>query len=155
MIQRNTRQRQIILEELRKLDTHPSASDVYECVRQQLPRISLGTVYRNLETLVRNGMIRKVDNGGGQARFDGRTEPHFHIRCVNCDHLTDLPITDSTLAGAVSADTVQDHLILGVNIEYAGICPVCREQITPEQRARLWGEWGPSRSRKTDDRPQI
>ncbi|MBW2706713.1 MAG: transcriptional repressor, partial [Deltaproteobacteria bacterium] len=46
-----TRQRQVILEELRKVDTHPSADEVYEMVRKRLPRISLGTVYRNLEIL--------------------------------------------------------------------------------------------------------
>ena len=53
-----TRQRMIILEELRKVDTHPSADEVYEMVRKRLPRISLGTVYRNLEILSKTGEIQ-------------------------------------------------------------------------------------------------
>jgi Fur family transcriptional regulator, peroxide stress response regulator len=153
MVQRNTKQRQVILEELRKVDNHPSASEVYELVRLRLPRISLGTVYRNLETLVRSGKIHKVESGGGQARFDGKTEAHFHIRCVSCDSLTDVPVSKSTLTVASSTETLQEHLILGVNAEYAGICPVCRDQISPDDRARLWREWGSAPPRKPEDQP--
>ena len=55
---RITKQRQVILEELRKLNTHPSADEIYKVVRRRLPRISLGTVYRNLEVLVQMGEIQ-------------------------------------------------------------------------------------------------
>ncbi|MGC8659306.1 MAG: Fur family transcriptional regulator, partial [Desulfomonilaceae bacterium] len=55
---RQTSQRRIILEELAKLKTHPTANEVYEVVRKRLPKISLGTVYRNLELLSESGSIR-------------------------------------------------------------------------------------------------
>ena len=58
---RMTRQRGIILEELRKINTHPSADEIYERVRKHLPRISLGTVYRNLEILSELGEIQKLE----------------------------------------------------------------------------------------------
>ena len=57
---RMTRQRKVILEELCKVDTHPSADEVYALVRKRLPRISLGTVYRNLEILAESGDIQKT-----------------------------------------------------------------------------------------------
>ena len=57
---RMTRQREVILEELRKVNTHPSADEIYEMVRKRLPRISLGTVYRNLEILSKSGDIKKL-----------------------------------------------------------------------------------------------
>ncbi len=63
---RNTRQRRLILEELRKLKTHPTAASLYAIVRRRMPKISLGTVYRNLELLNQMGMIRKLDFSGGR-----------------------------------------------------------------------------------------
>jgi len=72
---RMTRQRRIILEELRKVDSHPTADEVYEMVRRQLPRISLGTVYRNLEILSREGLIQKVVLGARRRGSTERREP--------------------------------------------------------------------------------
>ena len=69
--QRNTRQREVILEELRKLRSHPTAPVLYEIVRRRLPRISLGTVYRNLELLAKSGVVRKLELSDSEARFDG------------------------------------------------------------------------------------
>jgi Fur family ferric uptake transcriptional regulator len=86
-----TRQRQIILEELRKADTHPSADEVYETVRKRLPRISLGTVYRNLEILSELGEIQKLELGGDLKRFDRKPNKHYHIRCMNCGRVDDAP----------------------------------------------------------------
>ncbi|MCJ7604005.1 MAG: transcriptional repressor, partial [Desulfobulbaceae bacterium] len=68
---RMTKQRQVILEELRKVKTHPTADDMYQMLRKKMPKISLGTVYRNLEILSESGIIQKLDVGGTQKRFDG------------------------------------------------------------------------------------
>ncbi len=57
---RITRQRRVILEELRRVNNHPSADEIYEIVRRRMPRISLGTVYRNLEMLTELGEIQKT-----------------------------------------------------------------------------------------------
>jgi Fur family ferric uptake transcriptional regulator len=67
-----TRQRKVILEELRNVDTHPSADEIYEMVRKRLPHISLGTVYRNLEILSETGAIQKLELGCAQKKFDGK-----------------------------------------------------------------------------------
>ena len=87
-----TRQRRVILEELRKVNTHPSADEIYEIVRKRLPRISLGTVYRNLEILSEYGDIQKLEPGCSLKRFDGNPNEHCHIRCVSCDRIADAPM---------------------------------------------------------------
>ena len=74
--QRNTPQRKVILEELQKAASHPTAAELYEIVRRRLPRISLGTVYRNLELLSESGLIRKLSMGSAEARFDGDLEDY-------------------------------------------------------------------------------
>ena len=70
---RNTRQRRIILEELRGVKSHPTAVEIFERVRRRLPKISLGTVYRNLDLLTRLGMIQKLEWSAGEARFETMT----------------------------------------------------------------------------------
>jgi len=69
-----TKQRRVIVEELKKLKTHPTATLIYELVRKRLPRISLGTVYRNLDLLAEAGIIQKLETAGTQKRFDGTVE---------------------------------------------------------------------------------
>jgi Fur family ferric uptake transcriptional regulator len=78
---RRTPQREILLEELAKTNSHPTACELYDIVRRRLPRIGLGTVYRNLELMAESGMIVKLEVGGVQKRFDADTTPHYHIRC--------------------------------------------------------------------------
>ena len=119
---RMTRQRQVILEELRKVDTHPSADEVYEMVRKRLPRISLGTVYRNLEMLSQNGEIRKLELGGSLKRFDGIAANHHHIRCIHCDRVVDAP-KDFDVTINLDLKDATDFKILGHRLELTGICP--------------------------------
>ena len=119
-----TRQRKVILEELRKLNTHPSADEIYEVVRHRLPRISLGTVYRNLEVLSELGEIQKLELSGLLKRFDWNTKKHYHIRCVRCSRVDDAPIAplnqlDNELYGATVFE------IIGHNLEFTGLCPEC------------------------------
>ena len=78
---RMTNQRRIILEELRKVDTHPTVDELYTIVKARMPHISLGTVYRNLDLLAEMGEVLKMDSAGNMRRFDGRVEPHRHVRC--------------------------------------------------------------------------
>ena len=127
---RMTRQRKGILEELRKCDTHPSADEIFSRVRRRMPRISLGTVYRNLEILSELGEIQTIEMAGSLKRFDGIAENHYHIRCLICDRLVDAPLAVSeTLENAVQAQT--DVSICGHKLEFAGICPNCRRHQVP------------------------
>ena len=123
---RNTRQRQVILEELHKLTCHPTAVGLYEIVRLRLPRISLGTVYRNLDRLAQRGEIRKLELAGTQARFDGNLQPHDHVRCVECGRVDDVDDVPLDLCGAERKDW-GGYEILGRRLEFYGICPSCQK----------------------------
>ena len=123
---RMTRQRRVILEELKKVCTHPTADVVYQIVRRRLPEISLGTVYRNLEILSENGMIRKLELGGTRRRYDGNTEMHHHIRCVRCGKVEDLPTGFSPIAKGALCENC-GYEILDYRLELVGLCPKCRQ----------------------------
>jgi Fe2+ or Zn2+ uptake regulation protein len=137
---RMTRQRRMILEELRKLDFHPSADEVYALVRKRLPRISLGTIYRNLETLSELGEIQKLEFGGTIKRFDGYSEPHYHIRCNLCDCIDDAPMSLlRDIEDRVSS--VTDYRIIGHRLEFIGLCPECaKHMISPGLKKLLQDE---------------
>jgi Fur family ferric uptake transcriptional regulator len=122
-----TRQREVILEEIRKINAHPTADEVYERARRRLPRISLGTVYRNLETLSEWGLIQKLELGGTQKRFDGNVENHYHIRCMRCDSVKDVSMEPLT-SYENAIRRVSDYEIIGSRLEFIGLCPQCKEK---------------------------
>lgn len=123
---RLTQQRQIILDELRKAKSHPTADEIYQQVRRRLPKISLGTVYRNLDLLSTCGMIKAVPLGSGQQkRFDGDTKPHYHLRCLRCGRVVDAPLKPViSIHHAMGA--VEDCEVIGHHFEFTGLCPQCK-----------------------------
>ena len=123
---RLTTQRQIILEELSKVKTHPTASELYDMVRKRLPRIGLGTVYRNLELMAESGMILKIEVGGTQKRFDATTDEHYHIRCSCCGKVDDIdvPVVKELVAQAAASSA---YRIQGHHVEFTGICADCQK----------------------------
>jgi Fur family transcriptional regulator, ferric uptake regulator len=124
---RLTTQRQIILEELGKVTSHPTANEVYDMVRKRLPRIGLGTVYRNLELLAESGVILKLEVGGTQKRFDATVAPHYHIRCAQCGKVDDIeiPVQEQIEEAAHKASNYE---ILGHHIEFSGVCSSCQNK---------------------------
>lgn len=123
---RNTRQRQVVLEELSRLRSHPTAAELYEIVRARLPLVSLGTIYRNLDILQETGQaVRLAGTNGTEARFDGRTDPHMHFQCRICNSLRDLDTIMPLLDEYVGA-TMEGHHIEGYNLILRGICQSCR-----------------------------
>ncbi|OGR05167.1 MAG: transcriptional repressor [Deltaproteobacteria bacterium RIFOXYD12_FULL_50_9] len=122
---RMTKQRQIILEELKKVTSHPTADEVYQMVRRRMPKISLGTVYRNLEILAGLGHIQKLSVGGTQKRFDGDISLHSHIRCRDCGRVADLNLK---LESHIETEAARftDFVVLGHHLEFIGICPECQ-----------------------------
>jgi Fur family transcriptional regulator, peroxide stress response regulator len=122
--QRFTEQRAAVYRYLRGTDQHPSADDVFTSVRQVIPDISLATVYKSLETLVSCGLAAKLTYGDGSARYDGRTDPHPHARCLSCGAVLDLP-------GRLDSDALSrlGHLpgftVEGYRVEVVGVCAAC------------------------------
>ncbi len=124
---RLTTQRQIILEELGKVTSHPTANEVYDMVRKRLPRIGLGTVYRNLELMSETGIILKLEVGGTQKRFDATVDPHYHIRCLSCGKVDDIEIPVMEDINKTAAD-ISKYQVLGHHIEFSGVCSECNDK---------------------------
>ena len=122
---RSTRQRRVILAELRSARTHPTAAELHRQVRKRLPRISLGTVYRNLEVLCEDGLARKLFLAGADARYDGLTDAHDHLRCTGCGTLQDFPGGSRDVRPALPREAA-GFLIQGYRLEYHGLCAACR-----------------------------
>ena len=121
---RMTKQRQIILEELANLKSHPTAAELCMLVRKKLPHISLGTVYRNLDILSKRGDINKIDVGGEEKRFDATTDNHYHLRCLTCGRVEDveLPVFDGLEKQVANLCQAK---VLGHNLEFVGYCKHC------------------------------
>jgi len=124
---RNTHQRQVILEELQSVKTHPTADELYAMVRQRMPRISLATVYRNLEWMAAEGIVQKIEVGGRQKRYDGTTAEHAHIRCVVCGRVADVALHQQKSADHRIEDAC-GYKVFGCRLEFRGLCPACQEQ---------------------------
>ncbi len=123
-LRRNTPQRIVILEELCASKEHPTAAELFALVRKKLPRVSLGTIYRNLEVLHEDGYVRKLEGGGTEARFDGTITPHYHVRCTSCGCVRDLPATSGDNIVPRPRDTA-GFRIDGHRLEFFGQCPAC------------------------------
>jgi Fur family ferric uptake transcriptional regulator len=123
---RLSRQREAILAELCKVKTHPTADEVYDMVRKVIPRISLGTVYRNLDFLSSQGIVLRLGGAGTQKRFDGNPVPHPHLRCSVCGRVDDL---EHPLAlPEIPAEHALGYTGLRCDVEFVGVCPICAER---------------------------
>ena len=121
-----SRQRQAIVDYLCSTKEHPTAETVYTHVREKYPKVSLGTVYRNLNLLAEEGQILRLTCGDGSDRFDGNPEPHYHFLCKGCGRVIDLMLEPmghiDVLAGAGFDGEVEGHTVL-----FHGKCSNCKK----------------------------
>lgn len=124
---RQSKHRDHILELLRSTDTHPTADWVYEQIKKDFPRLSLGTVYRNLTVLIDMGLVKKIHYGSTYDRFEANTEPHYHLICESCGKIFDfdMPVTNDLNAQAnqLTGFTVRYH-----KLEFFGVCGNCKRK---------------------------
>lgn len=121
---RNTKQRRIILEELRKVTSHPTAYELFKMVKRKLPSIGFGTVYRNLSLLKNQGKILELNCGKYCSHYDGSTDIHYHFFCLKCERVFDVEIpTFKDLDKKVGRKT--DFKIKYHRIDFYGYCKGC------------------------------
>jgi Fe2+ or Zn2+ uptake regulation protein len=120
-----TRQRAAVFEYLRQVHHHPTAEEVFVAVKRELPKISLATVYKNLEALVACGAASKLAFGDSAARYEIRTDPHYHSRCLKCGQITDInPAAGKELLKLIKPPggfTIRDY-----RVELLGYCKSCK-----------------------------
>ena len=128
MPQRFSQQRERIYQAVLESRAHPTAEMVYQQLKPEMPRLSLGTVYRNLQQMAREGRLAELD--GPVARFDAVTRPHTHFHCRSCGALLDLESVpyDEALDRTAAA---RGYQVAGHSLIFTGACPRCAEQEHP------------------------
>jgi Fe2+ or Zn2+ uptake regulation protein len=120
-----TRQRAAVFDYLNRARHHPTAEEVFLAVKQEVPKISLATVYKNLEALVSCGAAAKLTYGDAATRYDIRTDHHYHSRCLTCGRITDIdPAAGGRLLKLIKPPVgfkVEDH-----RVELLGRCKNCQ-----------------------------
>ena len=125
---RRSRQRDRILSALQGATDHPTASEVYDRLKPEFPSLSLGNVYRNLNILVEQGVVERIQSGSTFDRFEARKSAHFHFVCTSCGKIIDVdppPQIHETLDRLVHAQIGRRpkwH-----RVEYYGVCAECEE----------------------------
>ena len=122
---RETKQRRVVYETIKQTHSHPTADWIFEKVRSKLPKVSLGTVYRNLNVLKNEGLVREIYGNDRRAHFDADTSKHAHFICSTCDQIIDVRgiknIDWRTLKDLVGCE-VDDQ-----DVVFSGRCPACRK----------------------------
>ena len=124
-IVRFTRQRQAVLETVQASREHPDAARVFESVRQLVPNISLGTVYRSLEALVEDGHLIQIQQPGAATRYDARLERHYHLLC-DCGAVFDVELELPDLV-QVARQSVRTFDVRAATVEFHGTCERCQK----------------------------
>ena len=140
---KRSRQRERILELLQSTGRHPTADWVYNELKEEFPNLSMGTVYRNLQILAEEGLVRVIPEPSGRKRYDADTSEHSHIRCIRCGRVGDVA-TASAAKIRKSTAAKTDFLMLGYRVDFVGLCPGCESQ-TMKQKDILsaLGEYEP------------
>jgi Fur family peroxide stress response transcriptional regulator len=125
MNRRETKQREAILRVLRNTSSHPTADHIYDEVRKDIPNISKGTVYRNLQILKEMGLVAELNLNGTVSRFEAKQENHYHFRCEECGRVFDVDLqVDQELDRQVSSRT--GFKISYHQLEFRGLCKECQ-----------------------------
>jgi len=123
---RKSRHRQRILEILSETKSHPTADWVYERLKEEIPELSLGTVYRNLHVLKEQGHIEKLPFGSTFDRFEVKTKPHYHLVCEKCGLVEDFEMPQYSKINR-KADRLSSFKIFRHRIDFFGLCENCQK----------------------------
>ncbi|HIT02198.1 MAG TPA: transcriptional repressor [Candidatus Enterenecus merdae] len=134
-IVRRSQKRDAILRLMRSTKCHPSADWIYQQLKEQYPNLSLGTVYRNLNQLSEQHIIRRVGVIQGQERFDADTYPHAHFVCNRCGTVMDLPDCAPSEQDIQALGKQYGFMVEGHEFNLRGLCQDCKHHITLEESA--------------------
>ena len=127
MQRRNTVQKELVMNAVLSLRCHATADEVYNYIKAEYPNVSKTTVYRNLNLLAEDGLIRKIQIPGEADRFDHLTHDHYHIRSLKCGKVFDV---DMAVVPDMESRINDKHgfVFLGCDVVFKGICPDCNTE---------------------------
>lgn len=122
-----SKQRELIEQAVYALRCHPTADEVYQAVREENPSISLGTVYRNLNTLADLGRIKKISMPEGGDRFDYNMTAHYHAICHQCAKVFDIDLPNPRqIAEKIHTET--GFYVTAFQFVAKGVCDRCKQR---------------------------
>ncbi len=119
------RKRNAIYDSLCRSKAHPSAQMLFQELKQEIPDLSMGTVYRNLNLFRQQGLAVSVTTVGGEERFDGNTAPHVHFICSGCEAVLDLEEMDVPAALKDAASACCGGRVNSCQLSFTGLCSTC------------------------------
>ena len=134
VVRKYSRQREAILNKIRSTTTHPTADWIFQELRDEWPRLSLGTVYRNLMLFKDEGSIISVGNVDGQERFDGNVAPHGHFVCQQCMAVIDIDVLGNQAELVIDPDNLQGCEVERMSITAYGTCYSCVQKNNDVQK---------------------
>ncbi len=124
---RYSKQRDAVMKVLDKINYHPTVDEIYDIVRKKYPKVSLATIYRNVEQLTQMNKIWKIELPNEPARYDGNMEKHHHVRCSKCNAINDVWI-EKEVTDLIDIGSIKNRFsITCFKIEFEGICENCQE----------------------------
>lgn len=124
---RYSKQRELVMQKVQSLGCHPTAEQIYNAALAECPNLSLGTVYRDLNSLVDMGRVRRVPIPGKADRFDHTLEPHSHLYCTACGGVSDIELDEKKLVRLIKTP---HGAIDGCVVTFFGVCDSCRQKGT-------------------------
>lgn len=120
---RYSKQRELVMQTVAALCDHPTAEEIHHEAAKECPGLSLGTVYRNLNSLVESGRVRRVPIPGRADRFDHTLAPHSHFYCTVCGGVTDVELDESKVRDLIKEPS---GVIEYCAVTFMGVCENCR-----------------------------
>lgn len=122
---RTSKKRQSIYDALCATTAHPSAEQIYAQLKPEIPDLSLGTVYRNLNVLIEDGLIITVGSVNGEVRYDANTSNHSHFVCTKCGRVDDVFLDLSIDSRYAEVEEIIGGNVKGHSLNYFGLCSNC------------------------------
>ena len=122
-----TRQRALVMEVVRDSKDHPTAQQVYERAKTRMPRIGLGTVYRNLNILAHEGKLLRISLANCSDRYDRTVQPHHHMECVECKRIFDVDVPSLDLEKL--QDGNNGFQVIDYQLSIRCLCPECQKKL--------------------------
>ncbi len=124
---RYSKQREEILKVVQESCDHPDANTIYIRIKDVIPNVSLGTVYRNLDTLSKNGIIKRIPMKDGNDRFDKTITNHNHMYCEKCGKVIDIDLSLNSKE-ILNIERETGFKITNCNFKINGLCEKCRKE---------------------------
>ena len=121
---RMTSQRELVLDYVQKSHSHPTAEEIFQKLKDKLPRISKKTVYNNLKVLSETGLIREISTMGVK-RYEPLMKPHHHLVCQVCDRVFDIEEEELTKLAMRVGKNMKDFEVSSTTTHFYGVCSDC------------------------------